>query len=1009
MNWEIFTYGGGEFLRLVFNGIAAITGNGDYISILKVSAMIGILWVLIEGAFNTHRGLNWQWLLVITLVYNTAMVPKSEVIITDRIDASQSGVVANVPLGLAAFAGTASLLGDWITRTYETVFSLPNDLQYAQNGMIFGQRLVEASTHFEITDQRMAGNLSEFWQNCVFYDILLGLYTWDDLMSADDLWGFVQANTSLARTFVYTATDGTRSTLGCRAGAASDGALNADLTDAIQKARDFYGQQLVKDVDPTSAITRFAAAMPVSYDYLTGLSLNAEQIIRQNALANSIQRGITQFAARTDADAAAQDFAIARAEQERRTTYAVLGELAAKTLPLLRNLFEAFIYAIFPIVFLFMMLPTVGKVALTYLKSVAWIQLWAPLYAVIHFAVTFFAQYPAQTSMLLPDGTVGLALANHSALGQVMSDVSLIAGYLSISIPMIAYLVVNQGGAMMAGLAGSVMRSYESPVSAAAHEASAGNITLGNTNIGNQVMHQRNVAPSNSFGYALETGPDGTRRLSTPDGVFRSYSKDDYGNLGLSIGKSISSGVTTQATHSLQAAQTSAVSFAKSDGATYTDLARFAHQTANDTNVGNDWTQGDGAAFRREFGEVQSLTQEFATQHKLDHAQASQILGLASLAAQNPKLVDWVSPIRLGGELQISGRNQAQLSQMWQDAMKFAHDRRYGEQWSEALDAGHRATASYQERTGDAFSSEIAGGVEHRATLARELSARMDEAQRWEEARARVERSGLDFSMQAPGLMRHWLVGREKDDLGISTPNSISPVWTEREVDTLVGAFNRSEPWAIDVVAVVANRMTKDPGLVNGLVEMAPAPMQQVVHAAYGANSATVERTGSGVTDQGHDWRRNATEGATLAGIPAASAVMGRFGNTVADTVSSRNTHTDAVSRGERQVEQEGAEQQSAVRTSADPNRSLISDAIGNAADTVGGWGRDALDTLAEALPSTSRDHSSPTTQREDQNPVPVQPGSPDRPTPADVDNRPDDLPDLPTHTADEPERIEKK
>ena len=951
MNWEIFTYGGGEFLRLVFNGIAAITGNGDYISILKVSAMIGILWVLIEGAFNTHRGLNWQWLLVITLVYNTAMVPKTEVIITDRIDASQSGVVANVPLGLAAFAGTASLLGDWITRAYETVFSLPNDMQYAQNGMIFGQRLVEASTHFEITDQRVAGNLSEFWQNCVFYDILLGLYTWDDLMSADDLWGFVQANTSLARTFVYTATDGTRATLGCRAGAASGGALNADLIDAVQKARDFYGRQLVKDVDPTSAITRFAAAMPVSYDYLTGLSMNAEQIIRQNALANSIQRGITQFAARTDADAAAQDFAIARAEQERRTTYAVLGELAAKTLPLLRNLFEAFIYAIFPIVFLFMMLPTVGKVALTYLKSVAWIQLWAPLYAVIHFAVTFFAQYPAQTSMLLPDGTVGLALANHSALGQVMSDVSLIAGYLSISIPMIAYLVVNQGGAMMAGLAGSVMRSYESPVSAAAHEASAGNITLGNTSIGNQVMHQRNVAPSNSFGYATEIGPDGTRLLSTPDGVFRSYSKDDYGNLGLSIGKSISSGVTTQATHSLQAAQTSAVSFAKSDGAMYTDLARFAHQTANDTSVGNDWTQGDGTAFRREFGEVQSLTQEFATQHKLNHTQAAEVLGMAALGAKNPRLLDWVSPVDLAAKLQITGQDKSALDQMWQDAVKFAHDRRYGEHWDETLDAGHRATAGYHERTGDALSSEIAGGIEHRATLARDVSARIDEAQRWQEAHERVERSGLDFSMQAPGLMRHWLVGQEKDEVGISTPNSSSPVWTEREVDTLVGAFNRSEPWAVEVVGVIANKMTKDPELVNGLTGMEPTPMPNAVRAAYGGYSSAVEHPGSMVTAQGRDWREQTTGAAASASVPTATDVTNRFGSTLADTVSNQNNHSGAVNTGAKQLKQEGAEQQSAVRNSVDPNRSLLGDAMDKAADTVGGWGRDALNTIVEALP----------------------------------------------------------
>ena len=112
------------------------------------------------------------------------MVPKADVIVTDRIDATQSGVVSNVPLGLAATAGTFSLVGDWLTRSYETVFSLPNDLRYHESGMLFGQYLVEASTRFEITDQRLAANLSELWQACVFYDILLGLYGWEDLFAA---------------------------------------------------------------------------------------------------------------------------------------------------------------------------------------------------------------------------------------------------------------------------------------------------------------------------------------------------------------------------------------------------------------------------------------------------------------------------------------------------------------------------------------------------------------------------------------------------------------------------------------------------------------------------------------------------------------------------------------------------------------------------------------------------------------------------------------------------------
>lgn len=153
MDFEDFTYGGGEFLRLVFNGIAAIVGTGDYVTALKLAAIIGLIWVLVEGAFR-QRPLNLQWLLGVILVYLAFMVPKANVIITDRIDATQSGVVANVPIGLAATARTFSLLGDWLTRSYETVFSLPDDLRYHQSGMLFATYLVEASTRFEITDQR---------------------------------------------------------------------------------------------------------------------------------------------------------------------------------------------------------------------------------------------------------------------------------------------------------------------------------------------------------------------------------------------------------------------------------------------------------------------------------------------------------------------------------------------------------------------------------------------------------------------------------------------------------------------------------------------------------------------------------------------------------------------------------------------------------------------------------------------------------------------------------------
>jgi len=161
-----------------------------------------------------------------------------------------------------------------------------------------------------------------------------------------------------------------------------------------------------------------------------------------------------------------------------------------------------------------MMLPSAMRVAITYLKAMVWIQLWAPLYAVLHFAMTFFSQSPSEAALLLPDGSTVLSLANYTGLRQVMADTALIAGYLSLSIPMISYLVVNQGGAMIANLATRVGQSYEAPVSKGAEEATTGNISLGNTSLGKADWWAQNLNPTWRSGVQNLVDTIGVRHVS---------------------------------------------------------------------------------------------------------------------------------------------------------------------------------------------------------------------------------------------------------------------------------------------------------------------------------------------------------------------------------------------------------------------------------------------------------------------------------------------------------------
>ncbi|MEX0914752.1 MAG: conjugal transfer protein TraG N-terminal domain-containing protein, partial [Wenzhouxiangellaceae bacterium] len=932
MNWEIFTYGGGEFLRLVFNGVAAITGNGGYITALKMTAIIGLLWVLIEGAFK-HRSMNLQWLFGIILVYNAFMVPKVDVIITDRIDPTQSAVVSNVPLGLGAVAGTVSLVGDWLTRAYETVFSLPDDMQYQQNGILFGQYLVEASTHFEITDSRLAANFSEFWQSCVFYDILLGLYDWDDLFAAPDLWAFIRTNTSVSRSFAYRDAANNSLILGCRDGAGNQ--LDTDLTNDVNQARRYYGEKLVKAPTTTAAVAKFAAVMPVSYQYLTGLSLSAEDIIRQNALSNALRRGLSQFAASADATAAAQDFALARAEQERRTAYAALGELAGRTLPILRNLFEAFIYAVFPIAFLLAMLPSVAKVALTYLKSLVWIQLWAPLYAVLHFAMTLYSRYPATSSLLLPDGSTVLSLANHSGLGQVMSDTALIAGYLSLSIPMISYLVVNQGGAMMASLAGRVAESYEAPVSRAADEASTGNISLGNTSIGNAGWWQQNQSPSWQAGISTMGHPaTGAMYTTTPEGRYVDVPQSNL-PFSANIGDAVKSSVHTQASESLQAAQIQVADYANQVSANYSNMERFTGQTSTETGVNLDWNRSDMAAFRREFGESQRLADEFGQNRGYSASQAAEMLGLASLAAQNPKLLDLVSPVALRGELRLAGKSDAQIKEDWQDALRYVQDTQYGKHWQATVDAGHTAAASVHQRTGDSLAQELSGGLQEQISHRHGTTATLQEAAAWQEAQSRVEEQGFAFNADVAMQVRDHMIGAEKGVF--SRPGSLDPTWTEREVDTLFARAAAGDVTAMRTISHNASEYGRKQGLeLAGVGDM---PTKDDVFTK-GENFMTAvsnkETDPGGIRDRSTGFQGAVRHAADNAVVPDEDQVKQGFAAIQKEAEAERASRGNMIDRGERDVRESGNTVKSEAEGRTDPdNRTLLGDAIKNGVEQV--------------------------------------------------------------------------
>lgn len=624
--WEIYSYGGGDFLRMVFTGIASLFGNGDYMMAMQSVAILGFIGWLFGIAMSGGKGFDIKHLIVIIMVLGIGIVPKKDIIITDRVVPANSAVVGNVPLGLALVASGFSKLGDFFARSFETVFSLPNQVSYTGNGLLFASHLVEESTRFEFTDPRMAANFTDFWKSCVYYDLLLNKYSWRALTESSDLVTFLKDNTSVTRSFTYEDAGGLKNIVVCKQGLENN--LEPDLVNEINSATNIFGARLVdNEATRTAAVTKFSNSLSISYQYMTGMAMSNAQIIGQNMLANSMRRGLSNFASEADASAAAEDFAMAKAERERMVTFSVMGKLAKKMLPVMQHLFEAFIYAIFPIVMLLLMLPIAGKAAIGYVTALMWINMWAPLYAVLHFAVMYYSQDAASAAVVQSGGgfPTGLSIMTNTGLGQVLNDWSAIAGYLSMSIPMIAWMVVSRSGAMMAGLAGKIMQGFESPVSKASDEAASGNINVGNTRYDTHQAFQENTAPSvMKGGMTMGDGAGNNTRIGAGGQVYSDVAASSA-PIDITAGSSVASTARQSLSEASARSEQSSASLASSNAALRSEIDNVVSQTSKQTGTGETSRTAESVAYNQARQNTERVVDEWAARSGVSVSNAKAI------------------------------------------------------------------------------------------------------------------------------------------------------------------------------------------------------------------------------------------------------------------------------------------------------------------------------------------------------------------------------------------------
>lgn len=498
---EVFTIGGGEYIVNVLNAVAAWCGGGGYRSLLQVVMVMGLAYSLCVVAFSLDWRAWLNWFVQSTLIYMLLMVPTVTVKVTDRINPGLApAVVDNVPLGLGVMASFTSQIGDWMTRTAETVFVMPDAVALSNNGMIYGARLLEKARTFQITDAVFRANLDEQLKQCTFYDVLLGFKSMDDFARSTNAW-VAMGPGSPARSQKWITSTGPGTTeasiISCNEAYSR---LDSQFNAAIDKDLLPFAKGAYPKLADTIAAQKLRDDLPIVAGYMHGTPKDAYSYLKQVSTIDAFLAARESFS-----DAGWDAYASQRADAQAKNTYTSIAQQAMTWVPLLGIVLTVVFYAMFPVLFPLFLFPRTGVSTLKgYAVGFFYLASWGPLYVILHMFVmsraasAYAAVAPNGPTLLVTDG-----------IDSVNVDISTLAGFLMMSVPFLA-AGMAKGAMAIAGQATSMLMPAQNAAEQAATERTTGNYSYGNTSFQNLTssMVQANkwdTAPMVTGGFARQS------------------------------------------------------------------------------------------------------------------------------------------------------------------------------------------------------------------------------------------------------------------------------------------------------------------------------------------------------------------------------------------------------------------------------------------------------------------------------------------------------------------------
>lgn len=443
---EVFTYGNSDFLVKVFTAVRDLMGSGSFTTLTRISILLGFLILFYQLFFSMNvtqifLGIARQYIFVIVMFY-VLLVPKADVVIYDQIK-NVSPAVNNVPYGVALFSHIFTSTEKGLTTLIENSFALPNDMRFNKTGFAFSVMLLDSFKNATPTDPYFKRSLNDYVKDCFFTSVLWGEKDLNTVIYSNNIWAEMTATTHSQNSYTktYSATDPSGQATTCNT---AYGVLDGQFGTATTASYAALQSYLQADV---------VSATPTVLQNLLNVGTDATTAMKHAIGVNMISAAMAETATMTGIGADAVAYAAALSQQQQRSAWATGGEMAKKYMPIIRQILEAFIYGMFPVLFLMMLTPLGGKTLHMYFIMLFWLMLWSPLYAILNLIVNVRA-----ATVLSPSQNY-FAMGTMPLVYESTNDLVAMAGYMAWAIPMIAFAIAKGSDSALVHLASSIQGS----------------------------------------------------------------------------------------------------------------------------------------------------------------------------------------------------------------------------------------------------------------------------------------------------------------------------------------------------------------------------------------------------------------------------------------------------------------------------------------------------------------------------------------------------------------------